>query len=111
MQLRIEDLENRLNNIVPPISIFIVDNESNTKIPVQNGSNVSLFAGYYNDQVNALPAAQQRGAIITKTYYLQLENEGSSPIKMISKFPGGFGKRSPYSGTGTSPTGMSVVND
>ncbi len=110
LQLRIEDLENRLNNVAAPVSIFLVDNQTNTKIPVQNGSSVTLFAGYYADQVSALPSAQQRGAILTKTYYLYLENDSASPIKMISRFPGGFGQRVPYSGTGS--TGGSVtVND
>jgi hypothetical protein len=111
LQTRIEDLENRLNNIAAPVSIFIVDEENNTKLPVQNSSSVSLFAGYYADQVNTLPASQQRGAIVTKTYKLYLENGSASPIKLISRFPGGFGQRVPYSGTGTAPAGMSTVND
>ena len=110
LQLRIEDLENRLNSVAAPISIFLVDDQSNTKIPVQNGATVNLFAGYYADQVGALPSAQQRGAVITKTYYLHLENDSASPLKMVSRFPGGFGQRVPYSGTGA--TGGSVtVND
>jgi hypothetical protein len=110
MQLRIEDLENRLNNIAAPISVFIVDDQSNTKIPVQNGATVNLFAGYYADQVGSLPAAQQRGAIITKTYYLYLENDSASPLKMVSRFPGGFGQGVPYSGTGATG-GSYTVND
>lgn len=110
MQMRIEDLENRLNNVAKPISVFLVDNESGTKLPVQNGATVSLFAGYYADQVSSLPAAQQRGAILTKTYYLYLQNDTASPIKLISRFPGGFGQLAPYSGTGATG-GSYTVND
>jgi hypothetical protein len=110
LQLRIEDLENRLNNVAPPISIFLVDDQNNTKIPVQNNSTVTLFAGYYADQVATFPSAQQRGAVITKTYYLYLENDSASPIKMVSRFPGGFGQQVPYSGTG-STGGSNTVND
>jgi hypothetical protein len=110
MQLRIQDLENRLNEVVTPISIFLVDDQSNTKLPVQNGSTVNLFAGYYADQVASLPTAQQRGAILTKTYYLYLQNDSASPLKLISRFPGGFGQMVPYSGTGATG-GSFTVND
>ena len=107
---RIEDLENRLNNVAQPISVYLVDEENNTKLPIQNGSTVTLFSGYYADQVSALPPAQQRGAIISKTYKLYLQDDSASPIRLVSRFPGGFGQRVPYSGTGA--TGGSVtVND
>ena len=111
MSLKIQDLENRLSEVITPIKVSIVDESSNTVIEVQNGSVINLLAGYYQDQVNAFPTAQRRGAIITKKYNIRLENPTASPLFLISRFPGGFGIRAPYSGTGASPTGMQVVND
>lgn len=110
-ETRIQDLENRLNQVVKPLSVFLLDEQNNTKLPVQIGDTINLFSGYYADQVSLLPTAQQRGAIITKTYKLILQNDTASPLAMISRFPGGFGKPAPYSGIGTAPTGTSVVND
>ena len=88
----------------------MVDEDNQTKIPVQAGSTITLFAGYYADQVASLPAAQQRGAIISKTYKLYLQNDTASALKMVSRFPGGFGLPMPFSGTGAT-AGSTVVND
>ena len=91
MQLRIEELENRLNNVAGLLSVYIIDTDNNTKTQVQNGSVISLFAGYYLDYVNLLPSADRRGAIVNKTYQIALQNSEATPLQLVSRFPGGVG--------------------
>lgn len=90
MSLRIVDLENRLNKVVGAVKVYILDEEKNTKLPVKSGDVITLFAGYYADDVDKLPTQSRRGAIITKAYKLILENEEASPIQLVSRLPGGI---------------------
>jgi hypothetical protein len=106
LTLRIQDLENRLNKVVGDVKVYLVDEDKNAKLPVKAGDVVTLFAGYYTDAVNLLPAANRRGAIISKSYKIYLENEEASPLQLISRIPGGIAENLPVSGTGTVPPGI-----
>ncbi len=97
MSLKIQDLEDRLNKIAGQIKVYILDEEKNTKIPIKEGDVIRLFAGYYTDEVDLLPTQNRRGAIITKSYKLYLENEEASPIQLISRMPGGISDALPSS--------------
>jgi hypothetical protein len=106
MSARIQDLENRLNNIVGDVKVYIVDEDKNAKLPVKSGDIVTLFAGYYTDAVGLLPAANQRGAIIAKAYKIYLENDEATPLQLISRLPGGIAEDLPVSATATVPPGI-----
>ena len=106
MSARIQDLENRLNNVIGDVKVYIVDEDKNAKLPVKNGDVVTLFAGYYTDSVGLLPAANQRGAIISKAYKIYLENDEATPLQLISRLPGGIAEDLPVSATATVPPGI-----
>lgn len=106
MSTRIQDLENRLNNIVGDVKVYIVDEDKNAKLPVKNGDIVTLFAGYYSDAVGLLPAANQRGAIISKAYKIYLENDEATPLQLISRLPGGIAEDLPVSASSIVPPGI-----
>jgi hypothetical protein len=106
LNLRIQDLENRLNKVVGDVKVYIVDEEKNAKLPVKNGDVVTLFAGYYTDAVNLLPATSRRGAIINKSYKIYLENEEASPLQLISRLPGGIAEELPDSFSSSVPPGI-----
>ena len=106
MATRIQDLENRLNNVIGDVKVYIVDEDKNAKLPVKNGDVVTLFAGYYSDAVGLLPAANQRGAIISKSYKIYLENDEATPLQLISRLPGGIAEDLPVSATATVPPGI-----
>jgi len=106
MSARIQDLENRLNNVIGDVKVYIVDEDKNAKLPVKNGDVVTLFAGYYADGVGLLPAANQRGAIISKAYKIYLENDEATPLQLISRLPGGIAEDLPVSATATVPPGI-----
>lgn len=109
LNLRIQDLENRLNKVVGDVKVYIVDEDKNAKLPVKNGDVVTLFAGYYTDAVNVLPAANRRGAIINKAYKIYLENDEASPLQLISRLPGGIAEDLPNSLA--APSSSSYIND
>lgn len=92
LENRLFDLENRLNKVITPCKIFIIDDETNQKIEIKNGDTITLFAGYYKDKIETLSPSQRRGAIINKIWKLQILNDQASPLYFISRFPGGFGE-------------------
>lgn len=91
LQDRIASMEDRLNKIAGTLSVYIVDPDANTRVAIKNGDVVQLFAGYYRDYVSLLPAADQRGAIVSKIYNISLQNSESTPLQLVSRFPGGIG--------------------
>jgi len=103
LQNRILVLEDRINKVAGVLSVFIVDPATNTKTPIKNASVIQLFAGYYLDYASLLPAAERRGAIISKTYQIAIQNSEATPLQLVAKFPGGVGSPLPFSGA-TVPT-------
>ena len=102
LQDRIASLEDRLNKVAGTLSVYVVDPDSNTRVAVKNGDVVQLFAGYYRDYVSLLPAADQRGAIVSKVYNISLQNAESTPLQLVSRFPGGIGGALPTTLTAAS---------
>jgi hypothetical protein len=77
------------------LKVSIIDQSGNQK-EVTNGETVTLFAGYYKDQIkNAAGQTTQyeHGKIITKQYYIQLENVSQTPLELISLISGGLLER------------------
>lgn len=71
------------------LTVSVVDT-SGEKYLVSNNTLLDLFAGYYSDIVAALPANEQKGAIITSVYNLIIENTAVTPLQLASTFPGGL---------------------
>jgi len=118
---KIKSLENELSllrakveDIRGVLKLSLIDNNG-TKIPIKNNSTVNVFAGYYKDYIDSLPVGEQKGAIITTTYTLVLENGESNPLELISRLPGGIGERLPSTidpyGNAPSSINNSWVND
>lgn len=63
-------------------------------------SKIKLFAGYYTDSVNLTDEANY-GTIVTKVFYLRLNNKNSQTVELLSISPG----------TLTSPTNNALYSD
>ena len=111
LQDRIEKLEDRLNNVAGTVSIFIIDNDANTRVAIKNGDVVQLFAGYYRDYVSLLPPADQRGAIVNKLYTISLQNGEATPLQLVTRFPGGIGGPLPTTLTALSNPPIPSLNN
>lgn len=91
MQTRVQELEDRLNRVAGILSVYIIDPDNNTKTLIKDASVIKLFAGYYLDYVTLLPTNQRRGAIVSKTYQIAIQNDEATPLQLVSRFPGGLG--------------------
>jgi hypothetical protein len=89
MDNKIAELKALIEKAKGKLQVYIVD-PSGEKYLVSNNSTVDLFAGYYYDAVNALPAPQQKGAIINSVFKLVIENTAVSTLQLASSFPGGL---------------------
>jgi hypothetical protein len=104
MQGRIQELEDRLNRVAGILSVYIIDPDNNTKTPIKDASVIQLFAGYYLDYATLLPINQRRGAIVSKTYQIAIQNNEATPLQLVSRFPGGLGSSLPTTLTSAQQT-------
>ena len=101
-ETRIAAMQAILDQARGSLSVSIID-PSGTLYSIANNSVIDLFAGYYSDQVNVLPSAQQKGAIISTVYQLVLSNTAASVLQLVSMFPGGLDIGLTSSATSTNP--------
>jgi hypothetical protein len=89
---KLQDLTTRLRRVEEIISrvkgelkVKILDDNGNETI-VEKDNLVKLFAGYYSEQVKDLDI--KKGAIISRTYFISLENISATTLELISRLPG-----------------------
>ena len=89
----LEDNYNSLKALIEKakgvLKVTVVDPSGNV-YNVSNNSVVSMFSGYYQERVAALPSSEQKGAIFTDIYKIVLENAAASPLQLVSTYPGGL---------------------
>ena len=93
IEATIKDLKAQIERKKPVMKVTVLDADGNV-IEVQNGTTVSLFAGYYTEEQEKAFAtpADRVGAIITKEYTIQIENTEGSELELVSRFPGYAGE-------------------
>ena len=94
---RLKDLIERAKG---SLVVKIVDQDGE-ELTVENSSVVELDAGNYVDEVSSLQI--KKGVIVTKTYYIKIENEAASDLELWSRFFGSQDQFLPdsYSGGST----------
>lgn len=97
MDIAIQEIQNKIASAKGELRVYIIDKDNSSKTEVQSGSTINLFAGFYVDYVNLLPASSQRGAIINKIYTLSIENPVAATLELVSRFPGGLAQNLPVS--------------
>ena len=76
---KISSLEAQINKTVGILLVKVEDEAGNQKI-IQNNTSTSIFAGNYKDEVSSLD--EPKGTIITKNYFIRIENEAATPIQL-----------------------------
>lgn len=74
------------------IKISIID-PNGSSVEVSNGDTISLFAGYYRDQIKDTTGGAtvfNEGRIITQQYTLSIENTSATKLELISLLQGGI---------------------
>jgi hypothetical protein len=87
----ITSIQTALSSGQGELKVSILDQAGN-QTEVSNGQTVSLFAGYYKDDIkNAAGKTTQyeHGKIMTKQYQIQIENTSQTPLELISAIAGG----------------------
>ena len=82
---KIASLQAAINKTVGILLVKIEDENGNQKI-IQENSTISIFAGNYKDAVSSLD--KPKGTIITKNYFIRIENNAATPIQLYSGISG-----------------------
>lgn len=91
---KIKELEDKINALQTKIEsakgtlrIRLQDPFGNVRT-ISNGSIIKVNAGFYENDIKAVPSNERSGAIITKKYNLIIDNTSATPLQLISQFPG-----------------------
>lgn len=93
---KLYDLQNQITAITEQIEktkasldVKLIDGEDNTKIyTLTEGGTTYINAGNYTDEKKKIDTSKQKGAIITKTYYIDISSDLQSGLEILSKLPG-----------------------
>jgi len=91
----------------PILNVKLIDSEGN-EVQIRRDQQNKMFAGYYTDFVEDLNI--KKGKIVTKTYFLIIENQTVSDLELISRVPGSITKRVKVSEPLTTPDIEAAVN-
>ena len=93
---KLYDLQNQITAVTEQIEkmnasleVKLIDGEDNTKIhTLTEGGTTYINAGNYIDDKNKLDPNKRNGAIITKTYYIDISSDLQSGLEILSKISG-----------------------
>lgn len=78
----VKNLKAIIERAVGKLVVKIVDTSGNEE-RISNNTKVTKFAGNYKDEVKNLTV--KKGAIVTKTFFLKLENEAATTLEMYAR--------------------------
>jgi hypothetical protein len=93
---KLYDLQNQITSVTEQIErmsatldVKLIDGEDNTKIyTLTEGGTTYIYAGNYTDDKKKIDNDKRNGAIITKTYYIEISSDLQSGLEILSKIPG-----------------------
>ena len=93
---KLYDLQNQITAVTEQIErmhatleVKLIDGEDNTKMyTLTEGGTTYINAGSYVEDKKKIDADKRKGAIITKTYYIDISSDLQSGLELLSKIPG-----------------------
>jgi hypothetical protein len=85
LQNVIIQLQQQLTGVRAEMQLTFLD-ENGVETPIARNQKNNLFAGYYTDAVNGLTI--KKGAIVTKTFFINIKNSTQTPLELISRIWG-----------------------
>ena len=85
MQARLDEFSEILRNATGELAVTLVDDQGNV-INLNRNSTTKVFAGFYFNEVKALD--DPRGAIISKTFFINIANAEQTGLRLISRVAG-----------------------
>lgn len=92
LELTVESLQQAIVLDVGVIKVSVIDDQGNVS-EVKNGDTLTLFAGYYRDQIkdtSGTSVVYNDGRIITKQYSISIENKSATKLELITLLKGGI---------------------
>ena len=89
LQNQITEISEQINRMNASISVKLIDGDDNTKVYTLNeGGTIFINAGNYVNAKTKIDVDKRNGAIITKTYYVDISSDLQSSLEILSKIPG-----------------------
>ena len=93
---KLQDLQNQISMIIEQINgtmgdikVNLFDDSDEQKVySLIEGGTTYVYAGDYLSVVNSLDPEKRKGAIVTKTYYLDISTDAQSGLFLLSKLTG-----------------------
>jgi len=85
IQSRLDEFTAILSNAVGELGVSLLDDQGNV-ITLNRNSTTKVFAGFYFNEVKALD--DQRGAIISKTFFINISNVQQTALRLIARIAG-----------------------
>ena len=89
LQNQITAINEQIEKVNASINVKLIDGEDNSRLyTLLEGATTYINAGNYTDEKNKIDAEKRNGAIITKTYYIEISSDLQSGLEILSKIPG-----------------------
>ena len=89
LQNQITAVSEQIERMSATLEVKLIDGEDNTKVYTLNeGSVTYINAGNYVEDKSKIDAIKRNGAIITKTFYVDISSDLQSGLELLSKIPG-----------------------
>ena len=89
LQNQITAVNEQIERMSATLEVKLVDGDDNTKIyTLTEGGTTYINAGNYVEEKRKLDVNKSNGAIITKTYYIDISSDIQSGLELLSKIPG-----------------------
>lgn len=89
LQNQITVINEQIEKMTATIEVKLIDGEDNTHVyTLTEGGTTYIYAGNYIDDKNKIEPNKRKGAIITKTYYIEISSDFHSGLEILSKLPG-----------------------
>ena len=89
LQNQITAVSEQIERMSATLEVKLIDGEDNTKVhTLTEGGTTYINAGNYIEDKAKLDTDKRNGAVITKTYYIDISSDLQSGLEILSKIPG-----------------------
>ncbi len=95
MESKMLSLQEMVTATKGKMDVYLLD-DANNRYTISNGGLLELHSGFYSEIVQQFPENERKGAIVTAKYCIVIENLNSTPLELVTRFPGGINQSIEY---------------
>ena len=89
LQNQITAVNEQIERMSASVEVKLIDGDDNSKkYTLMEGATTYIYAGNYTSEKEKFDQNKRKGAIITKTYYIDISSDIQSGLEILSKIPG-----------------------